>query len=117
MQFSRRGFIGGLVAALATPAIVRASSLMPVRTPIVPIRMSMEELLRRRIDAATLAMKEGMARSLYADSKTIPMQFSGLASLFEKPTKAPIGISNAQYTWKQIGVTLVIHPECAYADL
>lgn len=35
MDLSRRGFIGGLGAILAAPAIVKASSLMPVRA-LVP---------------------------------------------------------------------------------
>jgi hypothetical protein len=33
-MLQRRGFLTGLVSALAAPAIVRASSLMPVRTMI-----------------------------------------------------------------------------------
>jgi len=33
MIISRRAFIGGTVALLAAPAIVRASSIMPVRVP------------------------------------------------------------------------------------
>lgn len=36
MSLSRRGFIGGLAAALAAPAIVRAESLMPVRNRLIP---------------------------------------------------------------------------------
>lgn len=34
---SRRGFLAGLSAIIAAPAIVRASSLMPVRGIIQPI--------------------------------------------------------------------------------
>ena len=38
MTTTRRGFIAGLAALIAAPAIVRASSLMPIRTPklIIP---------------------------------------------------------------------------------
>ncbi len=32
MQLGRRGFIGGIAALVAAPAIVRASSIMPVRS-------------------------------------------------------------------------------------
>lgn len=32
----RRGFIGGMIAALAAPAIVRAEVLMPVRKLFMP---------------------------------------------------------------------------------
>lgn len=31
MNLSRRGFLGGVVGLIASPAIVRASSLMPVK--------------------------------------------------------------------------------------
>lgn len=33
MNLSRRGLLGGLVGIVAAPALVRASSLMPVRAP------------------------------------------------------------------------------------
>jgi hypothetical protein len=33
MMLSRRGFVGGLIGALAAPAIVRVESIMPVRVP------------------------------------------------------------------------------------
>lgn len=35
MQLSRRGFIGGLLAVVSAPAIVRVESLMPVRAEII----------------------------------------------------------------------------------
>jgi len=37
-MFSRRGFLGGLIGAIAAPAVVKATSLMPVRTPLVGLR-------------------------------------------------------------------------------
>jgi hypothetical protein len=39
MIIKRRSFLTGLASALAAPAIVRASSLMPVRGIIVPWRV------------------------------------------------------------------------------
>jgi hypothetical protein len=36
MKFSRRGFLSGLGAVLAAPAVVRAANLMPVRGIIMP---------------------------------------------------------------------------------
>lgn len=35
IQPSRRSFLGGLAAALAAPAIVKVSSLMPVRATVI----------------------------------------------------------------------------------
>lgn len=35
VELRRRSFLAGLAAALATPAIVRASVIMPVRTPLL----------------------------------------------------------------------------------
>ncbi len=36
MAITRRGFLGGILAAAAAPAIVKAGVLMPVRSIIVP---------------------------------------------------------------------------------
>jgi hypothetical protein len=36
MHLIRRSFLGGLIAAFAAPAIVRASSLMPIQPLLVP---------------------------------------------------------------------------------
>lgn len=38
MSLSRRGFFTGMVALVASPAIVRAASLMPVRAPQLVVR-------------------------------------------------------------------------------
>lgn len=35
LEPNRRGFFGGLIAALAAPAIVKAQNIMPVRTPLI----------------------------------------------------------------------------------
>lgn len=47
-SLSRRGFIGGLAALIAAPAVVRAASLMPVRGIIIPTRnlITLEEYAR-----------------------------------------------------------------------
>ena len=42
---SRRGFLAGMLAFAAAPAIVRASSLMPVRSEISPGAVTQEALL------------------------------------------------------------------------
>jgi hypothetical protein len=41
MRSSRRGFLAGLGAFLATPAIVHAGNIMPVRTPRVLVPRSL----------------------------------------------------------------------------
>lgn len=56
MTLSRRGFIGGLTAALAAPAIVRAASLMPVKQMPAP--------LMRMTDAEIVEFLEGMSQQV-----------------------------------------------------
>ena len=41
----RRGFIGGLIGSLAAPAIVRATSLMPVKMPPLVLAQAIPEVL------------------------------------------------------------------------
>jgi len=62
---SRRALIGSLISLVAAPAIVRVSSLMPVKTLEPP--MSIEELLRRRIADAERVMLENIKTCLYGD--------------------------------------------------
>lgn len=38
LDLSRRGFLGGIIAACAGPAIIRAGVLMPVKSPLVFIQ-------------------------------------------------------------------------------
>jgi hypothetical protein len=56
---SRRGFITGLISLVAAPAIVRAGSLMPVRTMIQPgIRyraISVEEMIDQMMGAPAIS--------------------------------------------------------------
>lgn len=48
MTPSRRSFITGLAAFVAAPAIVRATSLMPVRGIVMPELVTNYELLKPR---------------------------------------------------------------------
>ena len=50
MQLSRRGLLGGLVALVAAPAIVRVESLMVLPAPAV-LRPTVGEVLRIRLPA------------------------------------------------------------------
>jgi hypothetical protein len=62
---SRRSFITGLVALVAAPAIVRAGSLMPVK--VLEPSLSVEELLRLRMEEAYRITRENLSNSLYGD--------------------------------------------------
>jgi hypothetical protein len=67
MITSRRSLITGLGALfIAAPAIVRASSLMPVKA-FVDTDDQMLALLKARMDEAYAVMRENLARSLYGD--------------------------------------------------
>ena len=46
IESSRRGFLGGLLALVAAPTVVRAASLMPVS--VMPDEVVLEQLARRR---------------------------------------------------------------------
>ncbi len=52
MQPSRRGFITGLIAFAAAPAIVRASSLMPVKAMVPPLEWFDEDVVFTSIPTA-----------------------------------------------------------------
>ena len=57
-HLSRRSLIGSLISLVAAPAIVRASSLMPVK--VVEPKLTLEELLKLRIADAERVMRENM---------------------------------------------------------
>lgn len=61
-MLSRRGLIGSLISLAAAPAIVRASSLMPIKA-----MLSDAELLQLRLNAAYAVARENMNRQLYGD--------------------------------------------------
>jgi hypothetical protein len=53
IEVARRSFITGLIALVAAPAIVRASSIMPVRSYIEPVTAAdLAELMARLDDRA-----------------------------------------------------------------
>lgn len=73
MIIGRRGFITGLISLAAAPAIVRASSLMPVKQ-MSPALVSFEQyekamnaFLQKRLDEAYAAIRDNMSRCLYGD--------------------------------------------------
>jgi len=64
MNIGRRGFITGLISLAAAPAIVRASSLMPVKVmePVDPLA-----LVQQHLDAAYARLRDDLNRELYGD--------------------------------------------------
>jgi hypothetical protein len=64
---SRRGLITGLISLAAAPAIVRASSLMPVKAmePVLTPQQIAEALLRSELDRVFAAASKNLNRLLY----------------------------------------------------
>src|SRR6266704_3082525 len=86
MITSRRSFLTGLGAALVTaPAIVRATSLMPIKQMIAPIDINeMVRLLNTRIDDAHAMLRSAHDEALY-------IRYSGYE---------PIGFDAERQCWK-----------------
>jgi hypothetical protein len=94
---SRRGFITGLISfAVTAPAIVRATSLMPVK--LMEPELTIEQLLRRRIADAERVMQERIKTILYGDryfgisgesnnvyvSEPLPFKLDGIGIVFDR---------------------------------
>lgn len=80
---SRRGFIAGLGALfIAAPAIVRATSIMPVKA------ISIEDLLRDRMDAAYEATRQAISQNLYGELTKITREafLPGLRASIYRPS-------------------------------
>lgn len=82
MTPSRRSFITGLVAFAAAPAIVRASSLMPVKA-IRPDE-DIYALLAQRIRECEAVTRQNMATIIYGTDEA-PVIFSGFKPLVQYP--------------------------------
>lgn len=92
---SRRGFLAGLVSALAAPAIVRAASLMPVKA------MSIEDLLRMRMEDAYEITRQQIANNLYGELTDITRK-AFVPRLFAQ-TYAPFSFReiSSELVWKR----------------
>jgi hypothetical protein len=84
IESSRRGFLTGLIAfGVTAPAIVRATSIMPVKVFDTVNVDEMVALLARRIAEAENNMARQMAQSLYGSGATeTPLE--GLASAIDR---------------------------------
>ncbi len=88
-ELSRRNLITGLVAFVAAPAIVRASSLMPVR---VLIKDETADLLLYRahcLEVLQKAMQDSTWKILYGNLDLHGSPPSGLLNFDLSPRKAP----------------------------
>lgn len=72
MNLSRRGFLGGLLAVVSAPAIVRVESLMPVRAEI--IRPTAGEILRIRLPNDFSVLGENAAAAEYGANSFLNIQ-------------------------------------------
>lgn len=66
IEVARRSFITGLIALMAAPAIVRAGSLMPVKT-IVWSKDELLALLDRRLDHCAEVLARNLRDAIYSD--------------------------------------------------
>lgn len=100
----RRSFLSGMFSALAAPAIVRAGSLMPVKSLPAALTMSSDEaileLLRKRMKEAYTITAENMARCLYETSINQP---SFIAEMLNPSTEI-------SYEHKELSVAVSVQP-------
>ncbi len=68
MILARRSFLTGLASALAAPAIVKASSLMPVKAIRAPTEEEIYALLNERMNDVYRVTREAMARMIFGES-------------------------------------------------
>lgn len=108
MNLSRRKFFAGLAAAIAAPAIVKASSLMPIKAVKVMPEEEILRLLQQRMADAHRVFADMMAQNLYSSSNTFSgKQTFGLASLVdEQPKYMLVGKNTWDYFQNQVSVTL-----------
>jgi len=105
-MIGRRGFLMGLGALMAAPAIVSVSSIMPVKA--MP-SVDMLDLLQRRISEAESIMARDLSELIYGD--TSQAEKFGLSRLVDESTGA-IYLRGGQDRWQwkpySIGITVQI---------
>lgn len=71
MTISRRGFVSGLIAAVAAPVVVRRESLMQIRDVVMPAPPTVQILARSVRDGYsdffTIVVPQSMFRDLIGD--------------------------------------------------
>lgn len=81
----RRKFLTGLASLIAAPAVVRASSLMPVKALRPAPAMEINALLRLRLEECYAVTRQNMCTMLYSNPEFTPVEFTGFASRQEFP--------------------------------
>lgn len=97
-QLNRRSLITGLISLVAAPAIVRAGSLMPVKTmmPLIEVEArhfvvlcpeQYADLLKVRIalayDILEQSLKKNMEEAVYRQASSAYGLLSGLSEVFD----------------------------------
>ena len=80
LSASRRSFITGLGAIFAVPAIVRVSSLMPVKALLQPTPEELLDLVHQRMLAAYEATHQAMLDNLYSDGTSFQLSYYDVPS-------------------------------------
>jgi hypothetical protein len=89
-MIGRRSFISGLIALVASPAIVRASSLMPVRS-VVWDDATILAILEQRLDEAQRKTNQMLYDVMYSTINDPPvglaaLMFNGVPVEFDPPS-------------------------------
>ncbi len=106
MIIGRRGFLAGLGALIAAPAIVSVANIMPVKA--MPSHELLMDLFHRRIAAAEEILMRDLSRMIYGDdSVTLPNY--GLSKLVDE-SNGTVYLRGAMepYPWKlqSAGITV-----------
>lgn len=114
MLLARRGFLAGMVATLAAPSIVKASSLMPVRSIDRFASLSQAEivaLIESRIDAAEKVMRDALTESIYGDFNMPVGERYGMSGAFDRYSVGDRagGFSHQfHYKYTEIGIPIAV---------
>jgi hypothetical protein len=112
-MIGRRSFISGLVALVASPAIVRASTLMPVRS-VVWDNMAILALIEQRLNDAQKMWEEKLTRELFTsvpggeESGLGALMFDGVPLEFDPPSTPDTVYLIPGYPLKSDSVSITI---------
>ncbi len=78
MASSRRGFLAGIIAACAAPAIIKTAGLiMPIKPALVPGNDAVLALMTRKIKEMELAAYQNFSRELFGNGTQPDIAFAG----------------------------------------
>jgi hypothetical protein len=93
-MLNRRSLITGLISLVAAPAIVRVTSIMPIKA--LP---SAEDLLKIRMNAAYELTRKQLADSLYGDLIAVTRQ-AFVPRFFVQVSRADLAIKYLDERWE-----------------